>query len=149
MSFNIRSGLLVSSMRLALRAPFGREKLLPAIFSNQGLEPNPPSPPINKKAPKGACLYAYRHPRAGGDPVSFNIRSGLLVSSMRLALRAPFGREKLLPAIFSNQGLEPNPPSPPKIKKPQKGLVYMHIVIPAQAGIQCLLTSGRDCSSHP
>jgi len=33
-----------ASMRLPFRAPFGHEKLLPAIFSNQGSEPSPHYP---------------------------------------------------------------------------------------------------------
>jgi len=41
-----------------------------------------------------------RHSRGSGNPLSFELWSGLFGASMRLTLRAPVGREKSLPAIL-------------------------------------------------
>ena len=59
-------GLFGASLRLTLRAPFGREKSLQAIFSNKGFEPSPLSPPHIKKPLNGACLYVAE--REGFEP---------------------------------------------------------------------------------
>ncbi len=114
-----RSGLFGASMRLSLRAPFGRANSLPANLSNQGFEPGPPSPPYIKKAPEGACLFS-------DIVIASKARSGLFGASMRLSLRAPFGRANSLPANLSNQGFEPGPPSPPYIKKAPEGACFMY-----------------------
>ena len=60
--YGINRGLFGTSLRLTLRAPFGLEKLLPAIFSNQGLEPGPLTPQIKKETTR-VSLFIWRRAR--------------------------------------------------------------------------------------